>query len=578
MQFIRGLLIFIFNSSLIFGFLTILFLLPSVQAGYPDNQSIPVTVHILALNDFHGQIIPGKIVNNTSVGSAPVVSAYLHDAVARYGSNRTIIALPGDMTGASPPQSGLLLDEPTILFFNGIAGSDWKSTSTGNLSEIPVIATLGNHEFDRSKEELTRLITGGDENTTITHIVDPYPGALWTVVCSNVYLKESNDLFFPPYTIRTIDGIPVAYIGAISTDTPQISLPKNVNPFRFADEAESINKQVELLKKQGIHAFVILLHEGGDQSFYAGPTTGQEKVTGRITEIIPKLDEDVDIVLSGYTHGFTNAYLPNAGGKLVLVTQAYYAGEAYADITMNLDPGTHDITNKTASIHLTCADQEPGSSPDPNSEELLRIVNATVDPMIHEVISSTTGPLSRDLTGDGESSLYNLATDSMRWKMGTDIAVIQIGALRADIPPGEITTGMAYPVMPFNNQIEVIRMSGKEIQDALIQQWTRSVKPDHLLQFSGLSYTCDLSRDPSERVKEITLNGTPLDLNKKYTVATLGFLVTGGDGYSAFIRGEKRETGPSDVDTFIKYLKTLPSPIHPETGGRVVRLQKNLTE
>jgi len=53
-------------------------------------------------------------------------------------------------------------------------------------------------------------------------------------------------------------------------------------------------------------------------------------VSGRIAEIVSRLDADVDVVLGGHTHAFTNAFLENAGKKPVLVTQAYSYSRAYA--------------------------------------------------------------------------------------------------------------------------------------------------------------------------------------------------------------------------------------------------------
>ena len=91
-----------------------------IPAGFAEERPGLIPLHILAVNDFHGQNIPGQTLNGTPVGSIPVLGSYLHDAISRYGNNTTIIALPGDITGASPSQSGLLLDEPAILFYNGV--------------------------------------------------------------------------------------------------------------------------------------------------------------------------------------------------------------------------------------------------------------------------------------------------------------------------------------------------------------------------------------------------------------------------------------------------------------------------
>ncbi len=78
-------------------------------------------IKILAVNDFHGHLPPGQTLNNRPVGGAPVLASYLKSAIASGNADGTIIALPGDVIGGSPPESGLFLDEPSILFFNGFA-------------------------------------------------------------------------------------------------------------------------------------------------------------------------------------------------------------------------------------------------------------------------------------------------------------------------------------------------------------------------------------------------------------------------------------------------------------------------
>ena len=286
------------------------------------NDSNPVNVKILAINDFHGQVPDGQTSSKRPVGSAPVLASYLKAATSVFGPSNTIIALPGDVVGASPPQSGLLSDEPTLLFFNEFANSCCTGENGQRDSGCNMVATAGNHEFDRGTAELLRQVHGGNGNTTITHLADPYPGSRSSYTCSNVVWKENGTPIFPPYVIRNVSGIPIAFIGADTMTTPERLAPHRADDVLFLNETESINRYVAEVTEDGIHAIVVLLHEGGDQQAYEGSTRDGTNVTGRVTGIVAGLDGDVDVVLSGHTHEFTNAYLPNAAGKPVLVTQA----------------------------------------------------------------------------------------------------------------------------------------------------------------------------------------------------------------------------------------------------------------
>lgn len=129
--------------------------------------------------------------------------------------------------------------------------------------------------------------------------------------------------------------------------------------------------------------------------------------------------------------------------------------------------------------------------------------------------------------------------------------------------------------MPFHDQILEVTLNGTQIKDLLNQQWNRTIKPDHLLQISGFSYAYDASSDPTDRVINITQNGTQIDMNANYTIATTDFMAYGGDGYSVMKEGNITGYGPFDVDIFILYLKSLPSPLQPETGGRITIVNKS---
>jgi 5'-nucleotidase len=126
-----------------------------VTASHPDPT---VHVKILAVNDLHGHIIPGQTMNNRPVGGIPVLASYLKAAMAPGGADGIIIALPGDVMGGSPPQSGLLLDEPSMLFFNTFANQHCTFGFQAQDPSCNMVATLGNQDFDSGVAELLRML------------------------------------------------------------------------------------------------------------------------------------------------------------------------------------------------------------------------------------------------------------------------------------------------------------------------------------------------------------------------------------------------------------------------------------
>ena len=234
-----------------------------------------------------------------------------------------------------------------------------------------MIATFGNHEFDKGTAELMRKIEGGNGTTNITHLVDPYPGSNMTFVSSNVVWKTNDTPLVDPYVILDAGGVRIAFIGADTIKTPSIQKAANIEGVVFKDEAGSINRYVPEIQQEGVHAIVVLLHEGGEQEAYDGQTRNGGNVTGRVTEIVAALDPDVDVVLSAHTHEFTNAYLENAGKNPVLVTQAYSYSRAFADVDLYIDPVSGEIVDKSAEIVRAYADRPPGTSPDPEASAFL---------------------------------------------------------------------------------------------------------------------------------------------------------------------------------------------------------------
>jgi len=529
-------------------------LAPIALSGYFSPDPEPVHVRILAVNDFHGQLPDGQNLNGEPAGSAPVLASYLRCATA--DDTTTFIALPGDVVGASPPESGLLLDEPAVLFFNGLA------------DDCPgMIATFGNHEFDRGTDELLRMVRGGNGTAALARPVDPYPGAAAEYVSSNVVWKTNGTLLAAPYTIRDAGGAKIAFIGATTVETPSIQKAINIEEVRFEDEAESINRYVPEIQQQGVHAIVVLLHEGGRQEPYDGPTREGENVTGRVAGIVAGLDADVDVVLSGHTHAFTNAYLENAGQNPVLVTQAYSYGRAFADVDIVIDPLTGEVTHTSARIVPAYRN---GTSPDPEAQSLLEACEAAVEPLTGRVITTTSTEITRLQTDAGESALGNLVADSQRAAMGADIAFVTTGSLRAEIAKGNVTRGDLYAVQPFSSTVLSMTLTGEQVRNVLERQWEAPLPP-HNLAVSGLTYTFDERKPLGYRIVEVLVNGTALDPNGEYTTAMVDFLATGGDRYTVFMNGTNIVNGPYDVDALVAYTESLPDPVDVKPEGRIVK-------
>jgi len=126
-----------------------------------------------------------------------------------------------------------------------------------------------------------------------------FHGAKFHYLAANVIEKSTGKTLFPAYDIRNFDGVPVAFIGLTTRDTPRIVSPSGTAGLDFEDEAKTVNALVPELRERGVEAIVVLVHEGG---FSTGAYNECPGISGDIVDIVRKLDKAVGVVVSGHTH------------------------------------------------------------------------------------------------------------------------------------------------------------------------------------------------------------------------------------------------------------------------------------
>ena len=223
-----------------------------------------VDVQLLSINDFHGNLAPPGTITlpggvRTPAGGAEYLATHINDL--RRQNRNTLVVSAGDNIGASPLVSGLFHDEPTIEAFNAM-GVD--------------ISSVGNHEFDEGSAELLRMQDGGCHPVDGCQDGDGFAGADFDYLAANVTDDDTGKTLFRPYEIRRVGGVKVGFIGVVLKDTPTIVTPSGVEGLTFGDEADAINKYTAILKKKGVRAVVVLMHQG-DTSTSGRSTTASTR-------------------------------------------------------------------------------------------------------------------------------------------------------------------------------------------------------------------------------------------------------------------------------------------------------------
>ena len=163
--------------------------------------------------------------------------------------------------------------------------------------------------------------------------------------------------------------------------------------------------------------------------------------------------------------------------------------------------------------------------------------------MIGEALVDLEGKGARS----GETNLGDLLTDMLRRETGADLAVLNGGGIRTDIPKGPIRVKAVMDVLPFDNFPVVLRLSGREVKEVLEHGVSdRGGHGGKFLQVSGLRFVYKRSAPAGNRIQEIRINDQALDPDREYTLATNDFLAAGGDGFFVFKKAFPEQASQPD--------------------------------
>ena len=544
-------------------------------AALPRAQSLPATVDVqlLAFNDFHGALEPASGANGrigtTDAGGIEYLATHL--ARLRRTNPNTVVVSAGDNIGASPLLSSLSHDEATIEALN-LAGLD--------------VSAVGNHELDEGWWELRRVQDGGCHPVDGCLAGTAFKGAIFSYVAANITLDPSQAdsgmlaraglhgseprRLFPPYTIRELGGVRVGFIGLTLQEAPSIIIPDSVRGLTFGEEAAAANEAASALRKQGVRAIVVVMHEGGDQQ--GRSVNGCDRISNDLRNVSTRMSDDIDVIISGHSH---QAYNCGIGGKLV--TSASSGGRLVTKIDLRIRRSDGEVIAKSARNLIVTRDVPK----DPAQSAIIARYSPVAEKVGGRVIGTITGSLMRTPDAAGESSLGRVIADAMHdgareARIGdVDVAFWNSGGIRADLvaPAGAasapVTFAQLFSVLPFANELIVKSLRGDALLRLLEEQFG-AARTRILPVSSSLTYAYDASRPRGQRVDRtsVRIDGAPLLPDRTYRVATSNFLWGGGDDVSALASGTDPVTVGVDVEIAAAYFSRR-SPIRSDLPSRV---------
>ncbi|WP_165794521.1 MULTISPECIES: bifunctional metallophosphatase/5'-nucleotidase [Roseateles] len=510
---------------------------------------------IFSINDFHGHIQPksptplmprlpdpqtGEIKPQPAGGVA-----YLADALQKLRAPRqhSVFVAAGDLIGASPQLSSLLKDEPTL----------------SALGELGLVATsLGNHELDAGLPELMRKARG--ECPANGCVWPEFKGPGFPYLAANLLDANSGRALLPSHVIKEVGGYKVAFVGAVTRDTPLVVVPRAITGLRFADEADTLNALVPQLRAEGAQLLVAVMHEGATQAGGANdPSYACPGIQGRGVDIANRLDPAYALIISGHTH---QAYTCKIKGRLLVQAGSYGGWITESRLTLDAEGKVLDAQAVNHPV-LQSAYQ-----PNPAFVALVQRAAALTAAVRTKPVATLSQGAQRSTRAPfGDGTLGNLVADSQlayaKKRGAADIALMNPGGIRADltVEPGRpVTMSDLFAIQPFANELVVMSLSGAQLHELLLRQLPKGDAPPRMLQIShSLRYQWTQDADGSSRLTEVKVDGQPLDLQRNYRVVVNNFMADGGDGLSVLRQGKDRVPLGVDIDAMVEWLSENPA-------------------
>lgn len=400
------------------------------------------------------------------------------------------------------------------------------------------LAVPGNHEFDFG-EEVAR---------------ERFAESRFPWLAANLHAEPPLPML-KAFDLRELGGVRLGFLGLITPDTATLSKP---GPnLRFEDLLGAARRAAAGLRAQGAEAIVALTHNSlaEDREIAASGA--------------------VDLILGGHDHHL----ITEMAGRTPILKAGSDARDAlHVRLRFVRDGERHRLLGMRWDI-LPVDGRWPE---DAGVKAVADAVERQVGARLGERVAETRVAL--DARGEtlrrGESNIANFAADAVREALGADIALLNAGGFRSDqvIGPGPITRRDVLALLPFQNPLLVLSISGTQLREALEHGLDRRIvngQSGALPHASGLRIVYDPALPRGSRIVLLSAGGQPVTADAQYRLATSNYLAGGGDGY-AMLKGlpvlRPAEGSPLETEVLLQAMERAGS-IAPQIDGRLRTLR-----
>ncbi|MDE6577145.1 MAG: bifunctional metallophosphatase/5'-nucleotidase, partial [Muribaculaceae bacterium] len=422
------------------------------------------------------------------------------------------------------------------------------------------VRILGNHEFDNGMKDLA----------------ERYKDVKASRLSAN-YDFSGTELegVFSPYVIKKVGGKKIGFFG-LNVDPESLISRKNIN-VRFKEIIPEANKIAAFLK-----------HDKKCDLVVAVTHIGYEKENDKTTD--PELiaaSKDIDIVIGGHSHTLIDPAQPdkhpslimNAEGKPVRVVQTGKYGRYIGKLTIDLDNLKEADGSDFAYELIPVTDRFPTEALDAKMMAFIEPYRQVVDSVGGRVIAKAaygmvngervgampnmTADITFDYLTHKADSLRNAGVDIPR----LDMAIMNVGGIRQDMPEGDITEGQILSTYPFSNYFVIVEVKGQDLIDALAVGARKGGE--------GISRNVRVVTDGEGNLLRVIIDGDVMDPDKNYFLGTINYAAEGNDDMVSLAR--HRLIWTDDVEVAAPTLRwferqgELGVPVAPDPNPRYVK-------
>ena len=485
-------------------------------------QDQTIEIRIIQTSDVHGCFFPYDFIDRKPAeGSLARVSSYIKRLRNAYGDNLLLF-----------DNGDILQGQPTCYYCNYVK-PELPNVAASVINYLGYNAqTVGNHDIETGHAVYDKWIS---------EVKCPMLGA-------NITDTRTGKPYLKPYEIFVCDGVRVAVIGMITPAIPNWLNKQLWEGLRFENMTESAKQWIKQVKaKEHPDVIIGLFHSGRD----GGITTGSyaENATLSIAKNIPGFD----IILYGHDHKSNKESVTCIDGSKVLCLNPSSNANYVCDATIRLNICNGKVTGKTITgdvcdIRKETVDEDFMSHFKNDIDSVQAFVNRKIGTFRHSIHT-------RD-SYFGNSAFCDFIHELQLKITSAEISFNAPLSFDTSINAGDVTVGDMFNLYKYENQIYVIRMTGKEIHDYLEMSYslwsnTMTSPDDHIMLLekngngrngygfknlafnfdsaAGIDYEVDVTKPNGSKIKILRMSdGTPFDENKWYTVAMNSYRGNGG--------------------------------------------------